>query len=358
MYGGYGRAGGVGWNGRTAAAGKNGHGRKAYGRQPLQHNPGQHGDGLVEAANLNGVPPWGQTQVDLDRRRDQEIKDALARQVDPVAYLWHMGFEPDPWQAAFLRSDHPSKLLNCSRQVGKSTVSAGSACHRAIYMPGSLILLVAPGERQSLELMRKVYEFYAQSIDAPPLVHEGASELETVTGSRIVALPGKEGTVRGYSAVDLLIIDEASRVPDELFIAVLPMLAISRGSLYTLSTPFGSRGWWWEEVERVKGYRRALRAQREGRRIPVPMYTPFMEDRNVVEGKLKLPVLAPWDYYEVEGADCPRLTPEYLDRMKQTMGEWWYNQEYRAMFMDAQTAPFTMAQIEQAFMEEVEPWQL
>ena len=38
-------------------------------------------------------------------------------------------------------------------------------------------------------------------------------------GSRIVGLPGKEANIRGYSA-NLLIIDEASRVPDDLYKAL------------------------------------------------------------------------------------------------------------------------------------------
>ena len=36
-------------------------------------------------------------------------------------------------------------------------------------------------------------------------------------GSRIVGIPGKEATLRGFSAVSLLIIDEASRVDDAVY---------------------------------------------------------------------------------------------------------------------------------------------
>jgi hypothetical protein len=41
-------------------------------------------------------------------------------------------------------------------------------------------------------------------------------------------LPGKEATSRGYTPI-LIIIDEASRVPDDLYRAVRPMLAVSHG---------------------------------------------------------------------------------------------------------------------------------
>jgi hypothetical protein len=43
--------------------------------------------------------------------------------------------------------------------------------------------------------------------------------------------------------VGLLVIDEAVQVDDQVFIAVTPMLAASRGRLIALSTPFGRRGW-------------------------------------------------------------------------------------------------------------------
>ncbi len=37
--------------------------------------------------------------------------------------------------------------------------------------------------------------------------------------------------MRGYAGVDLLVIDEAARVPDELYRSVRPMLAVSNGRL-------------------------------------------------------------------------------------------------------------------------------
>src|SRR5260221_14587680 len=72
-------------------------------------------------------------------------------------------------------------------------------------------------------------------------------QLELESGSRIIALPGKEGTIRGYSGAGLILIDEAARLPEETYQAVKPMLAVSRGRLIALSTPFGTRGWWYEE---------------------------------------------------------------------------------------------------------------
>jgi hypothetical protein len=50
-------------------------------------------------------------------------------------------------------------------------------------------------------------------------------------GARIIALPGKEETIRGFSGVTLLVIDEAARVLDDLYQACRPMLAVSGGRI-------------------------------------------------------------------------------------------------------------------------------
>ena len=67
-------------------------------------------------------------------------------------------------------------------------------------------------------------------------------------GSRILALPGTEKTVRGYAQASLVVIDEAARVEDELIAAVRPMLAVSEGGgrLIALTTPAGKRGWFFD----------------------------------------------------------------------------------------------------------------
>ena len=66
--------------------------------------------------------------------------------------------------------------------------------------------------------------------------------LQFPNGSRIVGLPGKERYLRGFSAVSLLVVDEASRVEDELYTSMRPMLAASDGDVWLMSTPAGKRG--------------------------------------------------------------------------------------------------------------------
>ena len=158
------------------------------------------------------------------------------------------GQPPDPWQAHLLRSAAARTLLLCSRQSGKSTVAASLALRAALLEAPALVLLLSPGLRQSGEIFRKVKDLYA-ALGRPVAARaETALTLELVNGSRIVALPGNEATVRCYSGVALLIVDEASRVDDGLYFSIRPMLAVSHGRLLrcpprsasaAFSTPLG-----------------------------------------------------------------------------------------------------------------------
>ncbi len=241
----------------------------------------------------------------------------LKMRLDPVRMALAASLDPDPWQAKLLRSQTQRVLVNCSRQSGKSTTTAILADHTAFYEPESTILLLSPSLRQSGELFRKCMDVY-RALDRPvPSEAETALKLELENESRIVSLPGKEGTVRGISKVKLLIIDEASRVPDELYKAVRPMLAVSGGRLVLLSTPFGTRGFFWEAWK-----------NREK-----------------------------WDYYEVPATECPRISPEFLEEEKESMGDWFFQQEYLCKFMDAQDAAFRSEDIARIVQKDIETWQ-
>ncbi len=242
----------------------------------------------------------------------------LAMALDPVQMAQAAGITLDPWQANMVRSTSMRLLLNCSRQSGKSLDAAVLADHTALYEPGSLVLLLSPSLRQSQELFRACLSIY-RALDRPvPAEAESALRLELENHSRIVSLPGKETTIRGLSGVKLLIIDEAARVPDELYMAVRPMLAVSGGRLVLLSTPFGTRGFFYE----------AWRQR------------------------------AAWDYYQVEAGQCPRISAEFLLEERNTMGEYYFSQEYECVFRDAKEASFRGADIEQMVDQEVGVWSL
>jgi hypothetical protein len=177
----------------------------------------------------------------------------LAMALDPALVMEAAGLTPDHWQREFLRSEATRQLLLCSRQSGKGLCAAVSAMHAALYAPPALVLLLSPSLRQSSELFRRVLDIYGALDAASPRIDENSLRLELTNGSRIISLPGKEGTIRGFSGVSLLVVDEAARVDDGLYYAVRPMLAVSGGRLVALTTPFGKRGFFHHEWTEGQG---------------------------------------------------------------------------------------------------------
>jgi hypothetical protein len=135
------------------------------------------------------------------------------------------------------------------------------------------------------------------------------SKIELANGSRVIGLPGKEETVRSFSGVTLLIIDEAAKVSDDLYYSVRPMLAVSHGRLILLSTPFGQRGFFFHEWNRRD---------------------------------------SGWKSYRLTWRDCPRLTEDFIAEERKAMGDSWVSQEYECSFesMEGLVYPDFAAQAE------------
>jgi hypothetical protein len=222
---------------------------------------------------------------------------------------------PDPWQEQVLVSDSDQMLLLCGRQMGKSSVSAALALSTALLKDASPVLLLSPSDRQSGELFRKVVELYDAGGRPVAAVARTARRLEFVNGSRIMSLPGTERTVRCFSGVSLLVIDEAARVDDALYCAVRPMLAVSHGRLVALSTPYGKRGWFHDEWHG--------------------------------EGA--------WERVRVPATKCARIPPEFLEEERRAMGDRYFRQEYMTEFAETLDAVFSYADIEAARSSEVLP---
>jgi hypothetical protein len=220
-------------------------------------------------------------------------RDALLLALDPGQVLVAQGLMPDPWQRDLLWSNERQVLLNCSRQSGKSTTVAALALHTALFVKDGLVLILSPSLRQSEELYRKVVAGY-EALNRPVAARAmSQTRLELANGARLVCLPASEETIRGFSGPRLVLIDEAARVPDDLYRSVRPMLAVSQGRMLCLSTPFGCRGFFHEEWEHGGDA---------------------------------------WKRVCISAADCPRITAEFLERERQSLGDSWVAQEYLCSF--------------------------
>ena len=230
-----------------------------------------------------------------------------------------LGFQPDTAQERVLTTESRRVVMNCTRQWGKSTVTAAKAVHQAYTVAESLTLVVSPSARQTGEFLRKAGGFVRRLKLAAKGDGDNEMSLWLPNGSRIVGVPGNESTVRGFSAVSLLLVDEAARVDDEMYLAVRPMLAVSNGTLWLMSTPFGKRGFFYETwAEGGDG----------------------------------------WERVRVAAEDCPRIGRAYLEEERRTMGERWFQQEYQCEFVDSVSGIFDRELVERAITRGSKPLKL
>ena len=243
-------------------------------------------------------------------RKSQPAKSAMtpaqitSYPADPCEFAANcLHFELDDLQSEILRNPSRRVILNCTRQWGKSTLAAIKALHHALCNPGTLTCVACPSARQSAELVRKIARFAATLGIARR--GDGANDISLVfpNGSRVVGLPGRESTVRGFSSVSLLIVDEASYVPEEIYHALRPMLAtVPDNQIWLISTP----------------------GERQG----------FFFDTWLSAG-------AEWTKIAVPGDQCKRIPPEFLAEERQRMPEQKFRKEYLCQFVDSEDAVFS-----------------
>lgn len=166
----------------------------------------------------------------------------LAAALSPAATMRRaFGIAPEPWQRDLVGTERRRVLVLAARQVGKSLSTCGRALHRMVYESPCLVLCVAPTQRQSGEWFYKLRQGYRTLGRPVRVLAENESELRLANGSRVVALPGSDQTVRSFSSVDVLVVDEASWVDEATWSAVLPMVALG-GQVIACTTPGGTQG--------------------------------------------------------------------------------------------------------------------
>lgn len=225
-----------------------------------------------------------------------------------------LGFEPDAIQAEILKGRKRRLLLNCTRQWGKSTITALKAVWHATSHPGSLTVVLAPTERQVGEFILKAKEFLR--ILSLPIRGDGVNKqsVRLPNGSRIVGLSDVPATVRGYSKVSLLIVEEAAQVNEAAYFAIRAMLVTNDGDLWLLSTPFGKRGFFYNEWTRNAHL---------------------------------------WERVMVPATECSRIPAAALDEERLVIGDEMFRQEYMCEFVSGEAGVFDRDLIDEAFTDEI-----
>jgi len=202
----------------------------------------------------------------------------------------------DPWQEQYITTQGNCFLL-CGRQCGKTTAMSIKFGRRACDLPNRTILMIAFTEKQAYNLFFKTLMFIQAT--NPTMICKGSKkptkhEIHLKNGSRIMCYAaGLEGEgIRTYTVTDL-VIDEAAPMAREVFIATMPMLAVTGGTLDISSTPRGKEGFFYECSKRDD-------------------FTKFY----------------------VSAENCPRHNTSFLQSQKETMTRLEYAQEYQAIFLD------------------------
>ena len=172
------------------------------------------------------------------------------------------------------------------------------------------MLVASPSERQSAEFLRKVAPMVRKLGIKVRGDGDNAISILMPNGSRIVGLPGTETTTRGFSAVSLLLIDEAARVPDDLYQGLRPTIGVGGGDLWLMSTPCGQRGFFYEAW---------------------------------VNGGDE------WFRVSATATECSRISKSFVEEERREKTSDWFAQEYMCEFTTNEEMLFDREMVEAAF---------
>lgn len=138
-------------------------------------------------------------------------------------------------------------MLCTGRQVGKSEACAKDAGDYSVENKNKIVVMIAPLERQAYGLFEKTLSYLMENFPKM-LVLKGKKKptkekIELINGTKIFCLPvGMQGLSVRFLTIDRLYVDEASRMPESVWVAVEPALLTTGGDTIMTSTPFGTQG--------------------------------------------------------------------------------------------------------------------
>jgi len=263
--------------------------------------------------------------------------------------------EFDPWQQEII--DHEGSLtLVSGRQVGKSTTVGRRRAKLMLEYPGSISLIIAPAQRQSSQLFIKTMSWlqieHTKAIEAaggfkpdPQVSQRRNMELRRLfehkhgifaeqptktlvtlkTGSMCWSLPaGKTGTYLRTFALDFLDVDEAAYVPEPVYTAIKPMLAVAAkkglGWETFLSTPFGTGGFFHDACE-SEDYKHFYKSSEDCDRIPKEF---LLKERKRLS---KREYAQEWQGKFVD--EFHQLFPTALVKKRMTFMRWSHAEDYK-----------------------------
>lgn len=167
-------------------------------------------------------------------------RDLLRALGDPVRFAEVLcGAQLWDHQVKVARSNARYRVICSGRQAGKSRLLAVLALFQGFTKPGSLTLVVSAGETAAKRLLEEIASLATSDYLSPSVVEDNQTILVLSNGSRIMSVPASQKQIRGWP-VDLLILDEAGFIPNEIWRASEPAIIARPGSRVILcSSPWG-----------------------------------------------------------------------------------------------------------------------
>lgn len=225
------------------------------------------------------------------------------------------------YQLGFARSAARFRVVAAGRQVGKSRTLAKVSLFEASTRAGVLVLVVSAGDEAAKRLLADCVALANGSdLLRGSVVDDGKSLLTLSNGSMIRSVPASIRQIRGWP-VDVLIVDEAGFIDNEIWDAALPAIISRPGSrVIVASSPWGAPGHWF----------RALWAR--GMDAPDENYRSWQ-----------------WSSY-----DSPLADKKLLDELRSSRSSEWFHREVLGEFTDDSGSYFS----EQELMGAVADYQL
>jgi hypothetical protein len=244
---------------------------------------------------------------------------------DPCSLFRSSGMQPDPAQVEILTTAAPRVAILWARQAGKTASVSCRSAHLAQSRREATVVICAGRVDQSKHLLRACRRFSGRGATATGTATELTIRYPA-TDSRILVVPASD-TARGLTA-DLVVVEEASVVPDEIFHSVLLlMVSVTHGQVIILGTPGSEAGFFFDIWSAA------------------PRWDPAKPTEH---GWLKS--LRTWE-------DCPRIDPWTVDELRRSQPRA-YRREYCCEWAGADDAIFAPEIVREMVDETVAPLDL
>ena len=250
-------------------------------------------------------------EVTISKRHLKERPDYFIRKlltVDGAAFI------PSPQQMKVLKSLNKRKVIVAGRRFGKTMLAAAYALYFATQRPRTRIGIFTPSWEQCEVFMDWFYRLIDESVGGvlrETIVEQRKMSCIFDNGSKLICRTASitSKSVRGHG-FDLLILDEAAFIPDEVMAAIRPTRLDRKGEEWQLSNPLGHNHF----------------------------YNSFMT------GKEK----GIFDVFQIKTSENPKIDIEDLNKERLLLSPAEFKQEYEGFFVDDQYTIFPQKLIDRA----------